>query len=66
MLSNLEVLLDVLWYFQASLWTTRSQKKKKKPDRLAPILPQRILIVYMYRNFDSKKVVLFIIYINIK
>lgn len=65
MLSNLEVLLDVLWYFQASLWTTRSEKKKK-PDRLAPILPQRILIVYMYRNFDSKKVVLFIIYINIQ
>lgn len=65
MLSNLEVLLDVLWYFQASLWTTRSQKKKKKPDRLAPILPQR-KIVYMYRNFDSKKVVLFIIYINIQ
>lgn len=60
MLSNLEVLLDVLWYFQASLW-----KKKKKPDRLAPILPQR-KIVYMYRNFDSKKVVLFIIYINIQ
>lgn len=42
------------------------RKKKKKPDRLAPILPQRILIVYMYRNFDSKKVVLFIIYINIQ
>lgn len=43
----------------------RKKKKKKKPDRLAPILPQR-KIVYMYRNFDSKKVVLFIIYINIQ
>lgn len=43
----------------------KKKKKKKKPDRLAPILPQR-KIVYMYRNFDSKKVVLFIIYINIQ
>lgn len=54
-----------MYYGIFTLPSEQLDRKKKKPDRLAPILPQR-KIVYMYRNFDSQKVVLFIIYINIQ